>query len=430
MARTLFLELNEVNFDAVREYAAHGALPVLGGVTRSPGIMETTSEARYEDIEPWIQWVTAHTGLTLSEHGVFRLGDIVDHEFPQIWERLEEQGITVGAVSPMNAKNRTKKASFFIPDPWTRTEVTGSLLIRNLYDAVAQAVNDNAQSRISLRSVFWLLLGAARYARIANYPTYVRLLLGARKHRWHKAMFLDLLLADIFVKLTASKRPGFASLFLNAGAHIQHHYMFSSSVYKGSQRNPEWYIDPGCDPVSDVYELYDRIVAQVSEAFPDYRLIIATGLHQVPHPRLTYYWRLRDHAAFLRRHGIPFSSVEPKMSRDFHVRCADAAQACEAEMALRSMRDADGVELFEVDNRGDNLFVMLAYPHDIPRDFEYQTAAGSVGGLRDDVAFVAIKNGQHDGVGYFIDTGGKGASRVASFPLSEVPARITSAVLG
>lgn len=430
MTQTIFLELNEINFDSVRGYVAAGHLPSFGRLISEQGVRETTSEAKYEDIEPWIQWVTAHTGLTLAEHGVYRLGDITDRDIPQIWEQLEDRGVSVGAVSPMNAKNRTRKASFFIPDPWTRTEVTGSLLARNLYAAVAQAVNDNAKSRITARSTFWLLLGAARYARPVNYARYLRLGFGARHKPWYKAMFLDLLLADMFVKLTASKQPGFATLFLNAGAHIQHHYMFSSEVYNGPEKNPDWYIDSRCDPVLDVYELYDRIVGQVVAKFPNARLMIATGLHQDPHPKLTYYWRLADHDGFLARHNVPFESVEPKMSRDFHVKCTDAAQARVATEALDAMHDEDGIKLFEVDNRGDDLFVMLTYPNDIPDDFRYQTANGVASGLKDDVAFVAIKNGQHNSIGYFIDTGCDSELKQDTFPLSDMPKRVFSAVLG
>lgn len=430
MRQTLFLELNEINFDAVRDYIADGRLPALAHVMNARGVHETTSESKYDEIEPWIQWVTAHTGLTLAEHSVFRLGDILEHDIPQIWERLEEQGVSVGAVSPMNAKNRTQRASFFIPDPWTPTEVTGSFLVRNLYDAISQAVNDNAQARLTARSALWLLLGAARYARTANYHRYVRYALGAQRKPWYKAMFLDLLLADVFIKLTSATRPGFATLFLNAGAHIQHHYMFSSDVYNGPQRNPEWYVDPSNDPVLDVYELYDRIIAQVMERFPEARLMIATGLHQDPHPKLTYYWRLTDHAAFLERHDVPFAAVEPKMSRDFHVRCVDVQQACDAEAKLNAMQDADGIELFEVDNRGKDLFVMLTYPNDVPPGFEYQTSNGPAKNLRDDVAFVAIKNGQHNSIGYFIDCGMQDGAETESFPLAEMPHRVTAAVLG
>ena len=78
--RLLFLELNEVNFEMVDAYASQGALPNFRRLFDTHGYCQTSSETDYENLEPWIQWVTAHTGLTLAEHSVFRLGDIVHHD--------------------------------------------------------------------------------------------------------------------------------------------------------------------------------------------------------------------------------------------------------------------------------------------------------------------------------------------------------------
>ena len=170
----LLLELNEINFDHVRSYVELGKLPVLGRLIARHGVTETVSERKYDELEPWIQWVTAHTGMTLAEHKVFRLGDIVKHDIPQIWEALEAQGLKVGAISPMNAKNRCRAPAFFVPDPWTPTRVSGSRTMKRLYKAVAQAVNDNAQSRVTASSAAGLLAGLAAYARPVNYGGYLR----------------------------------------------------------------------------------------------------------------------------------------------------------------------------------------------------------------------------------------------------------------
>jgi len=419
MQQVFLIELNEINFDFVREYGRRGRLPNLNKMIDAYGVSETTSEENYDELEPWIQWVTAHTGLTLAEHGVFRLGDIVDRDIPQIWERLEAKGLKVGAVSPMNAKNRTRDACFFIPDPWTRTPVTGSPILRRMYDAIAQAVNDNADAKITPGSAFWLAVGLASYARPANYGAYLKYILAARRKPWSRALVLDQLLADVFVRLSRKKRPHFASLFLNAGAHIQHHYMFSSEVYQGTMRNPDWYINPDHDPLLEVYELYDRIISQIGKSTPDIRLMIATGLHQTSHEDLTFYWRLRNHADFLNRIGAPFASVEPRMSRDFLVSCSSAAEALRCEGVLASVRAAaDGLELFEIDNRGAELFVSLTYPHEISEGFDYCVGNMVFENQRQAVAFVAVKNGAHHGIGYFLDTGGKVPAR---FPLSDLP---------
>ena len=424
----LLLELNEVNFEHVLDFASRGEMPNLSRLIQAHGIAKTHSEQAYEELEPWIQWVTAHTGLAFKDHRVFRLGDIVNHDLVQIWEHLERSGLRVGAISPMNAKNRTRSPAFFVPDPWTPTTIAGGTLLTGLYRAVSQAVNDNAQGRLTPSAAAWLMAGAVRYANARNYARYARLFAGLASRPWVKSMILDLLLADVFATETRRSRPQFASLFLNAGAHIQHHYMFNSSAYRGERRNPDWYIAPHFDPVADIYRLYDDIVGQIEQQFPEARLMIATGLHQDPHAEVTFYWRLKDHAGYLRRLGVPFSRVEARMSRDFIVHCDSQESAAAADSLLRSVVHESGVPLFEVDNRGLDLFVMLTWPRDIEANFVYSVGGRRVQGFRGDAAFVAIKNGEHNGLGYFIDTGLDGSANRPSFPLAQLPAKVCEAM--
>lgn len=424
----LLLELNEVNFEFIEGYAVRGMLPNLAGLIDRHGYLRTTSEERYEELEPWIQWVTAHTGRSFAEHNVFRLGDIVARDIPQIWELLEQHGLRVGAVSPMNAKYRLRQPAFFVPDPWTRTQISGGRILRGLSRALAQAVSDNARARMTPSSAAALLAGVAAYARAEMYPTYARLALGSIGRPWRRAMFLDLLLSDVFIREVQRTRPQFASLFVNAAAHIQHHYMFSAAPYTGPHRNPDWYIKRGLDPVSEVYRLYDRLIGDVQRRFPAARLMIATGLHQVPHSEATFYWRLKDHAAFLDKIGARVAAVEPLMSRDFIVRCADRQQAQAVAERLRQARADDGIALFEVDQRSDDLFVMLTYPQEIRPGAGYSVGADRYTDLDRDVVFVALKNGEHDGIGYFIDTGLGKPNASGQFPLKDIPRRILSAL--
>jgi hypothetical protein len=115
------------------------------------------------------------------------------------------------------------------------------------------------------------------------------------------------------------------------------------------------------------------------------------------------------------------------MSRDFLVKCQSAEEARVAEQRLVSASSHDGVPLFEVDNRGADLFVMLVYPHEIFPGFAYSVGGEQYSGLDADVAFVALKNGKHNGVGYFVDTGARFGSRSVSFELRELPDIIRSA---
>ena len=74
--RLILVELNEINFDVVGGYLKGGS-PELHAFRRlmaGHGI-RTISEERYETLEPWIQWVTVHSGLSFDRHRVFHLGD-------------------------------------------------------------------------------------------------------------------------------------------------------------------------------------------------------------------------------------------------------------------------------------------------------------------------------------------------------------------
>src|SRR5688572_25599283 len=91
----LLIELNEVNFDVAQRYVGPLRLRHIDRLLRGHAI-RTRSEASYEQLEPWIQWVSAHSGLTAEQHGVFRLGDIVGSNVPQVFEQLEAAGLSVG----------------------------------------------------------------------------------------------------------------------------------------------------------------------------------------------------------------------------------------------------------------------------------------------------------------------------------------------
>ena len=114
-SKTILLGLNELNSDYIKFYIKLGLLPNFKKLFEIQPPIETTSEKEYKLLEPWVQWVTIHSGKSFKEHSVFRLGDIVNNpDLSQIFEELESDGLSVGAVSPFNAENRLKTPSFFV----------------------------------------------------------------------------------------------------------------------------------------------------------------------------------------------------------------------------------------------------------------------------------------------------------------------------
>ena len=148
MKKLNLIELNEINFDLVQKYIDQDP-KAFSGFNRLFKLMtfQTFGESEYARIEPWVHWVSVHTGKSFEEHQVFRLGDIVEYDGEQIFEKLENLGLSVGCVSSMNAENRLKSPAFFIPDPWTNTSSDGSAMSRWIHQALRQAVNDNAEEK-------------------------------------------------------------------------------------------------------------------------------------------------------------------------------------------------------------------------------------------------------------------------------------------
>lgn len=407
--RLILLELNEINFDVVEKYTATDPkrYPWLRKLLARPRI-RTICEKRYEHLEPWIQWVSVHTAKTYQQHSIFRLGDIVGSGVPQIFELLERAGYKVGAVSAMNAENRLKNPTYFIPDPWTQTPADSSLWSQSLGQAISQAVNDNAQSRITARSLIQLFCALLRFAQVRHYKKYLSLIAGSTKKPWLKALVLDLLLHDFHWTMFNNKKPDFSVLFLNAGAHVQHHYLFNSIPLRETLLidNPPWYVKSDQDPLADVLEIYDTIVGQYFSSVGT-EIILATGLSQKPYDRLKYYYRLKSHTQFLHSVGISFRCVFPRMTRDFLIEFENESQAMDALNILSRIQvDEGNIPLFgEIDNRGRSLFVTLTYPNEITTSTRYYVGDRRLP-LLPEVSFVAIKNGMHQAEGFAFFTSG------------------------
>lgn len=398
--KLVFVELNEINFDVVAYYLKRGEwLPGFQKLIEK-GVVNTESETFYEHLEPWIQWPSVHTGKTFDEHKVFRLGDFVNSTHEQFFEQVEKAGFSVGAISSMNASNRLKNPVYFIPDPWTQTPCDNSFFSKIITGAIVQAVNDNSQSKLTFKTLFSLVLAFFALVKPSRYFSMVKYAVNALGKPWRKALFLDMLLYEIHKTLYKKKNPNFSTLFLNAGAHIQHHYFFNSPyVVLPELENPAWYIGQDDDPFFEMLKVYDEILLDLLD-LPNTEFVVATGLSQRPYEQLKFYYRLKDHAFFLEMVGVEFSDVIPRMTRDFLVSFDTEDQALVAERKLSGIVVNNKVKLFEeLDNRGKDIFVVLSYPFEIT-DETMISYSGKESSLSDLVAFVGIKNGEHQSKGF------------------------------
>lgn len=90
------------------------------------------------------------------------------------------------------------------------------------------------------------------------------------------------------------------------------------------------------------------------------------------------------------------------------------------------MRKLLVLELNE-DNRGESLWVTLSYPHEIARGLRATFNSVEIADLSAEVVFIAIKNGHHSGIGYFVDTAVQATPAAEPIPLTELWQRAVSA---
>lgn len=428
--RVLSLELNELNFHYIKGFVAQGHLPTFARLIRERDLVETDAGEVYPELEPWIQWPTVYTGKTYANHGLFRLGDVSYKDQPQIWDYLESLGVSVGAISPMNASNRCANPAFFLPDPWTHAKIVAEPRAEKLFTLLGRIVNENASTDTSVTGFAKQILPLALpYLSSRSIAGYFKILPMALRYKWAKAAFLDRLLGDLFVALWQRHKPGFASLFLNAGAHIQHHHTYDSIAYRGEKTNPSWYskaADTNADPLLFIYRVYDGMVGEMM-ALKDTHLFITTGLSQVPNERDHYQYRIVNFDGFFAKVGLAGATIRPRMSRDFLLEFASGEAARAALPVLDTVR-CDGKPLFTVEERGETLFCQVAY-FGTPEGLRQITIAGAEDDLSDAFVLVSIENAIHQAIGYHIDTLASKRAPQQRIPLTDVFDRLCKAAL-
>lgn len=398
--KLILLSFNELNFNLIRHYLKKKKYKNFSKIINK--INSTRSEREYQLLEPWIQWVSIYTGKKAKEHKIFRLGDITNFKGQTIFDQISKK-FSIGAVSPMNINNNLKNPGYFIPDPWTNTSSDKSFWSNKIHQVLSFFVKNNTRKSFSIKNYFYLLIIVIKFINLKNFYLYFFLLLTSVKYKWRKALFLDLLLNDIHLKLLIKKKVDFSNLFLNSFAHIQHHYfLFSPAIVNTKFQIPSWYKNYGKkDPLKDAIFIFDRILGDYL-SIKECKLIVATGLTQVPYDTLKFYYRLKNHNLFFEKFKIKFSKVVELMSRDFFLYFDNNFIAKNAAKIITDI-SLNNIKIFKVDNRGNNLFITLTYPNEITsKDNIYYNNFNYLN-LKDYVSFVAIKNGMHSGEGFYFD---------------------------
>lgn len=343
--KVLFIELNEFNYELLDSLSKKFQLRNIQKIL-SFYKTETFTEDLYESdyLEPWVQWVSVHTGVPSSKHEIKHLGDVPHLANPQIWEKLSEKGLTSGIWGAMNAsQGKAENCLFFLPDPWTFSEEAYPKELTPLYDALRYTSKNylNTSQLKMIQKVSRLLLFLASKKLIPSLIQEVPNLLKQAKQFKGEAFpyisLFDYLSTLLFLKMQEKYKPNFSLIFLNSLAHLQHHHWKTELI----EVNPKFKYG---------LNYLDRALGLLLHFYKDDHILVANGLSQkntnLETPWILY--RQKDQKLFLELSGLSFLRVESHMTHDAHIFFENEKDKNLAEFVLKNAK-IEGESLFAVE---------------------------------------------------------------------------------
>lgn len=347
MKSALFIELNEFNFELLKEYAQAFHLKNIQKILSFKN-SQTFTEDLYESdfLEPWVQWVNVHTGQPSKEHQIKHLGDVPHLHSEQIWQKLSKKNITSGIWGAMNAsKEDAKNCLFFLPDPWTASESAYPSELSPLLDLLRYSSKNYLKtSKLFLlhkiaKVVGFLAQEKVLFPLVKEMPHLIKTLKAFKNEAFAFISLFDYLSTLLFLKQKEKHSPQFSLIFLNSLAHMQHHH---------------WNKPDGRSKERFFYGLtyLDRSIGLLIDSMkPSDLIVVANALSQKctldEEPWILY--RQKDQTRFLKHMGLSFSKVEAHMTHDAHIFFDKKKDCLKAYQALKSAT-IRGQPFFEVES--------------------------------------------------------------------------------
>jgi hypothetical protein len=360
------LEFNELSPALMDRFIGQGHLPNFKKMRDESLVYTTEAAERAPYLDPWIQWVTVHTGLDFGDHGVEQLDEGHKLVCDRVWDLVSRKGWPVWVCGSMSTAYQEPLNGYLMPDPWTtHVKPYPDELVR-FFSFVQRNVQEYSNDRVPL--------GATDYANFVAFlathglsfftaTSAVQQLVRERTigQRWKRAVILDKLQLDVFSHIWRKIKPAFSTFFLNSTAHYQHLYWRNMEadqfrVKPTEQENLEY----GA-AILFGYQEMDGLVGRLLELVGDQAtLILTTALSQ--QACVVYeegggkrIFRPRRFEPALDFIGVPQPyTVSPVMSNQFHIffETEEAAQRgleqldkvrVMGERAMCSMRDGNRV---------------------------------------------------------------------------------------
>jgi len=431
--KVLFIEFNEITWTIADRLIATGKMPNLERVKREGAWARTEAVEKPPFLDPWITWVTVHTGVDRSVHGATVLEqDVSTIAAKRTWDYAVDAGKTVGVFGSVSAFPPRKVPGFMVPGPFAPSNETYPAHIapvQALNRKYTQVHHKNQQQDSPLDmarlGIDLLRLGLRPQTCLKIAKQLVTEKLTPHSH-WRRVMLQPEVNFDFFSALYKRHQPDFATWHTNHAAHFMHHYWrayddasFPSPVTADEKQKYG-------DAVEAGYMLVDDLLGRFLELKGDDTVLaIASSMGQKPYynplyPNGKVCVKFKDINRVLSLAGAEgVTSVAPAMDPQWNVRVPDADKRAQVRKKLEQIRCEGGVHdtAMFVEETGEILTVSpygLAKLDPKVRYFFTDSRAADPKGYLFDELFRGYgdtnKEGMHDPMGMFL-LSGPGISR-------------------
>jgi hypothetical protein len=286
--RVILLEFNELSPDLMKRFMAMGQLPNFQRLYDESHVYVTEAAERGWELNPWVQWVTVHSGLDYRDHGIIELDEGGKLNAKRVWDVVSESGFPVWVCGSMNVAYETPINGLVMPDPWTTKVPPFPDSLLPFFRFVQQNVLEHTTDRPALKRsdylkfvVFMVMHGLS----FSTVKAIVQQLLSERSgnHHWRRAVLLDKLQFDVFRWYYRKIRPRFSTFFSNSTAHFQHYHWREMEPHLFKVQPTEEKAATHEKTILFGYQQMDEMIGRfMALAAADTVLIFATALSQQP----------------------------------------------------------------------------------------------------------------------------------------------------
>ena len=338
--KTIIFEINECDFNFFFYGSKKYNYPKIKKFFENKKKFKTITNDKKEglNLDPWVQWVSMHTGTVSKKHKVFRTGQSLKKETSQIWEVLANYGIKSSLWGLFNGVLRNKKnINLFYPDPWNFSQKTHPKNFDSYLKLPRYYALNYPNIKIT-KIIFYGLIFFRKFFLIKDMKYFLKKILNftyiffsSRFASFNLYFILDIISLLIVKDHLIKKKSDLAIIALNSFAHFQHNFWDK----KKYEKFYFWYLNEIISQLNVISQNFDK-------------QICLNGFSQKKIKSI-YYLRIRNNNEFLKILDIKCKKYKSNMTTGATIFFKNLTQKRKAILKLDSV-SIFNKKVFEIDD--------------------------------------------------------------------------------